>query len=119
VLLNGLWLQLLIDPSIIVFMEASTGEPNFKDWVAEEAGMHERRRHIMIRAGQFGAEGWPFADDMAGTDDPGTRKNGLIALVTLVGQGHLAVDMDNPRLLHITETGNDWLEHQTAYDHTG
>lgn len=88
-------------------------EPNFETWGAGgEPAMHEHRLGMMRRAAEFGERGWLFADEFTHGHPEYKRANGTV-LVTLVQQGYLAVDMDNPRIMRATEAGLVWMQQMT------
>jgi hypothetical protein len=86
-------------------------EPNFESWVGDEERMHERRRQIVSRAIEYGQAGWMFAPAFTWGDSK-NQEHSVIALATLVSQGYLASDLDNPHFIRVTEAGQAWYQAQ-------
>lgn len=85
-------------------------EPNFDSWGADGEYMHEFRIGMVARAAASGAQGWQFAEEMAGRAYRCARRDEVTVLASLITQGYLASDLDNPHIVRITDAGHEWLD---------
>ncbi|HEY1645964.1 MAG TPA: hypothetical protein VGF75_06390 [Candidatus Saccharimonadales bacterium] len=89
-------------------------QPNFEsEWSQLAIEARARQREIMLRVVGLKAMEmpWDFAPDMIAYY-PGTIKNGMSTMESLVLQGYLVHDSDNPKVVWPTKAGTDWLEEQ-------